>query len=308
VVENLKSEQVVSDYDLVNSISEDLAVFYRKAISQSVTECYPESLVNYRSSLSVIVSLAFKALEIDEESSSTDLKSQIDTLKDSGRISFMSSNLMHKIRISGNKGSHSEEYLDEDFQLLCKDTQKHFFDLLHDIYAKLKPEATFPQYEFILEEDLNIVTLSHKALFEADKESQFLVAKKLYSKAQRRLLTSKQGYANKKTIIDLTNGEKEIRYHDGESARDTSIAFQLFDSCKYDIPEALYEYGKLLLIDGHWLSNDSNEYSEKFNWVDHGIIDINSAANDGVTEALSLFGSIKLHGLYGKEIDRRCSK
>jgi hypothetical protein len=60
VSENLLNDQLISDYDLVSSISEDLAVFYRKAISQSVTECYPESLVNYRSSLSVIVSLAFK--------------------------------------------------------------------------------------------------------------------------------------------------------------------------------------------------------------------------------------------------------
>jgi hypothetical protein len=33
MVEKLTNEQVISDYDLVNSISEDLGAFYRKAIS-----------------------------------------------------------------------------------------------------------------------------------------------------------------------------------------------------------------------------------------------------------------------------------
>lgn len=303
MIETLTNEEVISDYELVLSISEDLAVFYRKAVSQAVTECFPESLVNYRSSLSVIVSLAFRALEIKGLPSSTDLKYQIDNLTDSGRISLMSSNLMHKIRISGNKGSHSEEYPDINYQQLCKSTQKHFFDLLQDIYTKLKPETTCPQYEFKLEDGLNITTLSHKALFENDPESQFLVAKKLYSNAQRRLLSSRSGHADKNTTIELPNGEKEIRYHDAESARDTSIASWLLESCKNEISEASYEYGKLLLNDGHWLRPDSAEYSTKFTSADHGIMYIHGAANDGVTEALSLFGSIKLHGLYGKDVD-----
>jgi hypothetical protein len=58
--------------------------------------------------------LAFKALEIEEKSSLSDLKYQIDRLSDSGSISCMSSHLMHKIRISGNKGSHSEVFSDRD--------------------------------------------------------------------------------------------------------------------------------------------------------------------------------------------------
>lgn len=303
MVENLLNEQVISDYDLVNLISEDLAVFYRKAVTQSVTECYPESLVNYRCALSIIVSLVSKALGVKGASRSIDLKLKIDTLTDSGQINFMFSNLMHDIRSAGNKGTHSEEFADEDFKFLCKKTHNNFFKLLKELFSKLNPGVPFPSYEFKLEEELNIVKLSHKALFEDDSESQFLVAKKLYSNVQRKLISSRSGHSNKRTIIELTNGEKEIRYHDTGSAKDTSIAFQLFDACRADIPEAEYEYGKLLLIDGNWLSDISTEYSEKFTCADHGITYIHGAANDGVTEALSLFGSIKLHGLYGKEID-----
>jgi len=299
VVENLLNEQVISDYDLVNSISEDLAVFYRKAISQSVTECYPESLVNYRCALSIIVSLVSKVLGIKETSKNIDLKFKIDTLTDSGQINFMFSNLMHDIRSAGNKGTHSEEFPDENFQRLCKNTHDNFFKLLEELFLKLNPGVPFPSYEFKLEEELNIVTLSHKALFEDDSESQFLVAKKLYSNAQKSLLTSNQGFANKKTIIELKNGEQETRYHDAESAKNTSIAFKLFEACKNEIPEASYEYGKLLLIDGHWISPDSAE----INCIEHGVMYIYGAANNGVTEALSLFGSIKLHGLYGKNVD-----
>lgn len=86
MVENLLNDQIISDYDLVSSISEDLAVFYRKAISQSVTECYPESLVNYRCALSIIVSIVSKTIGIKETSRSIDLKFKIDTLTDSGQI------------------------------------------------------------------------------------------------------------------------------------------------------------------------------------------------------------------------------
>ncbi|MBA6417037.1 SEC-C domain-containing protein [Colwellia sp. 6M3] len=296
---NKISEQIKSDYDLVNFISEDLATFYRKAIKQCVTECYPESLVNYRSALSVTVSLVYKVLNIKNVNSSSDLNSQIETLNNSGRISFMVSNLMHKIRLASNKGSHPEEYPDENFKLLCINTKENFFKLLQELFPQLQPSITLPKFEFKLENELNIELLSHKALFEDDKESQFLVAKKLNSIAKRILLSSNQGDANKKTIIELTNGEQEVRYHKNETARNTSLAFQLFDACKYKIPEASYEFGKLLLVDGHWVCPDSAVIDS----VERGINYIHSAANDGVTEALSLFGSIKLYGLYGTNID-----
>jgi TPR repeat protein len=298
VDKNLRSEQIKSDYDLVNFISEDLASFYRKAMGQYVTECYPESLVNYRSALSVTIPLVYKALNIDINSSS-DLNFQIDTLKDSGRVSFMVSNLMHKVRIAGNKGSHPEEYPDENFKQLCKNTQDQFFDLLKEVFPKLKPDADYPQFEFKLKEELNVTTLSHKALFENDPEAQFLVAKKLYSNAQKQLQLSNHGFENKKTIIELKNGEQKTRYHNSETARDTSFAFQFFETCKFEIPEAEYEYGKLLVIDGHWLTPNLNRES----YIDSGVSAIYFASNKGVTKATSLLGRIKLYGLYGKEID-----
>tara|TARA_R110001583_G_scaffold168278_1_gene321131 strand:- start:5797 stop:7446 length:1650 start_codon:yes stop_codon:yes gene_type:complete len=298
VDKNKISEQIQSDYDLVNFISEDIASFYRKAMGQYVTECYPESLVNYRSALSVTIPLVYKALNIDINSSS-DLNFQIDTLKDSGRVSFMVSNLMHKVRIAGNKGSHPEEYPDENFKQLCINTQDKFFDLLKEVFPKLKPDADYPQFEFKLKEELNVTTLSHKALFENDPEAQFLVAKKLYSNAQKQLQLSNHGFENKKTIIELKNGEQVVRYHGTETARNTALAFQLFETCKFEIPEAEYEYGKLLVIDGHWLTPNSN----KCNCIDLGISAINFASNKGVIKATSLLGRIKFYGLYGKEID-----
>jgi TPR repeat protein len=293
------NEPIKSDYELVLVVSENLADFYERAISQTVTECYPAALVNYRSALSVIVSLMFEALGVEESSGYSDLRGQVDTLSDFSGINFMSSNLMHNIRISGNKGSHSEEYPKVNFESLSKKTHTDFFKLLKELFPFLKPEIDFPEYEFRLEEELNITTLSNKALFENDNESQYLVAKKLYSKAQKILLSRNQGFANKKTIIELENGEKAIRYHDIESAQNTSIAFQLFDACKYDIHEAEYEYGKLLLIDGHWISHDSADT----NYLERGVNYIHGAANNGVAEALSLLGRIKLYGLYGNDID-----
>ena len=298
VDKNKISEQIQSDYDLVNFISEDIASFYRKAMGQYVTECYPESLVNYRSALSVTITLVYKALNIGVNSSRY-LNFQIDTLKDSGRVSFMVSNLMHKVRIAVNKGSHSEEYPDENFKQLCINTQDQFFDLLKEVFPKLKPDADYPQFEFKLKEELNVTTLSHKALFENDPEAQFLVAKKLYSNAQKQLQLSNHGFENKKTIIELKNGEQKTRYHNSETARDTSFAFQLFETCKFEIPEAEYEYGKLLVIDGHWLTPNSNKY----NCIDLGISAIYFASNKGIIKATSLLGRIKLYGLYGKEID-----
>jgi TPR repeat protein len=294
------NEPIKSDYELVLAVSENLADFYKRAVSQTVTECYPDALVNYRSALSVIVSLMFEALGVEESSGYSDLRGQVDTLSDFSGINFMSSNLMHNIRISGNKGSHSEEYPKVNFESLSKKTHTDFFKLLKELFPFLKPEIDFPEYEFRLEEEeLNITTLSNKALFENDNESQYLVAKKLYSKAQKILLSRNQGFANKKTIIELENGEKAIRYHDIESAQNTSIAFQLFDACKYDIHEAEYEYGKLLLIDGHWISHDSADT----NHLERGVNYIHGAANHGVAEASSLLGRIKLHGLYGNDID-----
>lgn len=296
MVENIEGSQIISDYELVNSISEELAVYYRKAISQSVTECYPESLVNYRCALSIIVSIVSKTIGIKETSRSIDLKFKIDTLTDSGQINFMFASLMHDIRSAGNIGTHSEEYPDVDFQLLCKKTHDKFFKLLEELFSKLNPGVPFPSYEFKLEEELNIVTLSHKALFEEHSESQFLVAKKLLSNAQRNLLSNRSGYLNKKTIIELSNGEQEIRYHNSETAKDTSIAFKLLEACQYGIPEAQYEYGKLLLIDGHWICQDSDE----INCTEQGVSAICWALNSGFTKAKSLFGRIKLHGLYGE--------
>lgn len=299
VDKNLRSEQIKSDYDLVNFISEDLASFYRKAISQYVTECYSESLVNYRSAISITVSLMYKVLNIEGLNSSSDLNSQIGTLNDSGRISFMVSNLMHKIRLAANKGSHPEEYPDENFKQLCINTQNHFFFLLKEIFPILKSGVDFPKFEFKLKEELNITTLSHKALFENDPEAQFLVAKKLYSKVQKYLQSSNHGFENKKTTVELKNGEQKTRYHNSETARDTLFAFQLFETCKFEIPEAEYEYGKLLVIDGHWLTPNSN----RDGYIDSGVGSIYFASNKGVIKATSLLGRIKLYGLYGKEID-----
>jgi TPR repeat protein len=241
----------------------------------------------------------FEALGAEESSGYSDMRAQVETLSDISGISCMSSNLMHNIRKAGNKGSHSEEYPQVNFESLSKKTQTDFFKLLKEIFPLLKPGIDFPEYEFRLEEELNIADLSHRALFEKDSESQYLVAKKLYSKAQKLLLSSNQGFANKKTSIELENGEKEIRHHNTESAKNTSIAFQLFDACKYDIREAEYEYGKLLLIDGHWIS----PYLVDNNHLERGVSYIHGAANHGVAEALSFLGRIKLYGLYGSDID-----
>ncbi|HDY86138.1 hypothetical protein LCGC14_0501310 [marine sediment metagenome] len=290
-----KAETTIpSDYDLINSVSEELGATYKRAVSMYVTDCFSDSLVHYRSCLSILLKLL--GFEISKEKSLIEL---IDCLNDSKKFVLMIAKLMHEIRKAGNKGSHAEEYTDENYQALCKKTNSNFFQLITLLYPSLCSGSELPDFDFSLEQELNIYALSSKALFEGDSVAQYLTAKKLYSNAQHRLLNTYMGHASKETIIELENGERVTRYHDQKTAVDTAIAVQLFDASQYYIPEASYEYGKLLLTDGHWLNLHS---TEKLNH-EYGVGRIHFAALHDAPDALYLYGFIKLHGLYGQEID-----
>lgn len=296
-MENTLSENnVISDYDFVNLISDELASFYKQAMSLYVAECYPEALTNYRKALSVFVRLVSDALYIENSTSLNDLNARIEKLSSSHRIHHNPFKLMELVRRAGNKGTHSEDYPDEDFCHIAIKTQDNFLKLIKTLYSIVNSGESVPKFECRLESELNIVTQSHKAIFENDTASQYLVAKKLHMHAQRILLNSSGGFANQKTIIELPNGEKETRYHDNDSTKDTAIAFRLFNACQFKIPEAAYEYGKLLLTEGHWLGEERNP-------EEAGIACLKQASREGVVEASSLLGKIYLHGVYGARID-----
>ncbi|THK40628.1 DUF4145 domain-containing protein [Methylophaga sp. SB9B] len=285
---------VVADYMLIQGISEGLGAAYKQAISMYVADCYCESLVNFRSCLSNILNILGYINTRD-----VTLKDLIEDLNNSGKVNLMIPNLMHKIRIAGNKGSHSEEYPEENFNILCNQTYKNFIHLIKLLYPVLHSSNECPTIELTLEKELNIVVMASRALFEDDSNAQYLIAKKLYSNAQNKLLSSTMGYANKKTILELDNGEIETRYHDKRTAFNTTIALQLFDSCQYSMPEAAYEYGKLLLTDGHWLKSASAEDSSH----EEGVRRVHFAAIHGISDALYLHGCIRLHGLYSQDIN-----
>ncbi|MEJ6122214.1 DUF4145 domain-containing protein [Vibrio sp. 2-Bac 85] len=286
---------VISDYEFVKQVSVELADYYKQAMSFYVSECYPDALTNYRKCLGVIVTLASNALGIESDTALRTLDKRIQKLANSSRIHYNSAKLMLQIKDAGNKGTHSEDYPDEDFLQLTVDTQGNFLNLVKKLYILICNGEKPLDYECILENELSVATLSHKALFENDSNAQYFIARKLNMNAQRILLKNTWGDVSKHIEVELSNGDKEARYHNQESARDTLIAYQLFNACQVDTPKALYELGKMILSDGHWLNTKEDQLQ--------AVMYIQRAALSEIVEASSLFGRICLHGLYGREVD-----
>jgi TPR repeat protein len=299
VTKNKCEKRTLSDYYFVKQIDSDIANYYKQAIGQTVAECYPDALVNYRRALSLLVDKTCEALGIKYLPLKIELDRRIKKLSTSERIHIHSTDLMNKIRVAGNKGTHSDNYPKVDFEELNKITQAHFLNLLKKLFRIINKSAEVPDFDETLKDEMNITKLSHKALFERDPEAQYLVAKKLNMNVHRLLKDSSLGVSTHPTFIKLKNGNVVKRFHYTESATNASIAFQLLeDSANYN-PDALYEYAKMKLADGDWITiNTINT-----NYIESAIEDLKIATKHNVTKAMSLLGQIYLHGLYGAAVD-----
>lgn len=290
--------KILNEYDFLQTISIDLAEYYKKSVDQFELGFHADALVNLRHALCVIVTEIYGALELPSTVSASDLSRKIEELKDSGKVLFYMVGLMHKIRQSVNKAAHPDEYKTEDFQSLYTTVKKDFFALTEAVVSKVY-KRTVPEYTFSFQSEFSNLNISERALFENHSDSMYYVAKRLLQNAKEILITSRRGYVDQHTLVEHDSGEQVKYYHNEDSSKNVAIAFEMLKKCDFDNTDARYELGYLMLNDGHWL----RPYTVPSEVKSDALMNLRQAAYREHVDAMCLLGEIYLKGLHEQDVD-----
>lgn len=242
----------MNEYDFLQTISSDLAEYYKKSVDQFELGFHSDALVNLRHAICVLVKDLCDFVDLPSTVSVNDLSTKITELKGSGKVSFYIVDVMHKIRLAVNKAAHPDEYKDENFHSLYQAVKNQFFDLIENVLTSIYKKSV-PAYTFSFESEFRNLNISERALFDNNSDSMYYVAKRLLQKAKEILTTTRAGYIDKKTQVEHDSGENVEYYHNDDSSKNVSIAFEMLRKCDFDNADARYEIGCLMLNDGHWL-------------------------------------------------------
>ena len=169
--------KMLTDLEAINQICEKSGQYYSKALSFQRIGADAEALVNYRSALKVLLTtLADRnKISLSGERQISTIHEDIQTISEKLRLSFHVVNLMGEIRVSGNKGSHTEHYLAEDFKQLAETTREHFIELIKSIPPEFSGLAN-PKEILISGNSIDLKELAYLALCEDDSEAAYMVA------------------------------------------------------------------------------------------------------------------------------------
>ncbi|MEK2072407.1 SEC-C metal-binding domain-containing protein [Vibrio parahaemolyticus] len=167
----------ITDVEAVNQLCEKTGEFYSKAQSLQSIGSDAEALVNYRSALKVLLTTLAErhGISLQGEHSITTIHEDIRTVSKNLKLSIHIENLMDKIRESGNKGSHQENYREENFQILVQSTKRNFLELVRNLPSNL---TGIEKNTGITESDncIELKELSYKALCLDDDKAAYMVA------------------------------------------------------------------------------------------------------------------------------------
>ncbi|MGF1758945.1 SEC-C domain-containing protein [Photobacterium sagamiensis] len=167
----------ITDVEAVNQLCEKTGGFYSKAQSLQSIGSDAEALVNYRSALKVLLTTLAErhGISLTGEYPITTIHEDIRTVAKNLKLNIHIENLMDKIRESGNKGSHPESYLEEDFRALVQSTKINFLELV----SKLPSTLTGIESDIEINESDNCIELkelSYQALCLDDDKAAYMVA------------------------------------------------------------------------------------------------------------------------------------
>lgn len=91
----------MNEFDFIQTISSDLAEYYKKSVDQFELGFHSDALVNLRHALCVLVTEICAAIELPSTVSASDLSRKIEELKDSGKLSFYIVGQIHKSPTGG---------------------------------------------------------------------------------------------------------------------------------------------------------------------------------------------------------------
>lgn len=172
--------KTLNDLEVVNQICKNLGSFYSKAISLQRIGSHTEALLNYRSALSVLLSILAERnnITLSVEGQVTSIHEDTETLVNELRLSCHVENTMAAIRIAGNKGCHADKYPEEDFKQLSQATQNNFIELIQSILSKYMG-LDKPAKILITNTPIDLKELAYLALCEDDDEAAYLLANHL---------------------------------------------------------------------------------------------------------------------------------
>ena len=273
----------MNDSEFIKEFSPELYKHYCKA-KQVYSDAPDLSLVCIRSYVNGLCALLYNTFIPKGEQ--TNFYYRIRDLVRKRGIYTSVADALRDIQQDGNKGAHSEQFKDIDFNLfqeLAYNNLQRCCELTEKIYLSLKNEAA-PTYTFEDPLQDSIKDICYEATMNSDPEAQYFVGLSLKSKAD---------VARKQEIQDAVDTNSVTVKVDLSERLLKHSQYWFKQAASNHHTKAMFEYGYALLLAG-----SPEEKNSGIPWIE-------KAAADGYDSALAKLGHIYLYGTHALVKDEK---